>query len=125
MSDKDFDVRAEIMKSISATDDSKDRSMLMLMLGVLERVEQLLTDDEAMRKRVLNGNYAQHSDDHAWLTELRVKMDGMEEVCAYSRARMRRETDRSGRVRRLVDRALEHAVTVSLTATALYLGFIK
>lgn len=127
MSDKDFDVRGEIMKAISATDDAKDRSMLMLMLGVLERVEKLITDDEVLRQRVLNGDYPNHSDDHDWIKNQR-QLD-CHAICNWAKGKMaEEETARKTaqtRVRKVIDKALEHGVTVLLTSVALYMGFIK
>lgn len=129
MSDREFDVRGEIMKAISATDDAKDRSMLMLMLNVLERVERLLSDDEAMRKIVLNGNYERHADDHAWLAEWRDHVDEWRDVCVYSKTRMQEELKSKSvkevRARKIIDKMLEHLVTIVLTGVAMYLGFVR
>lgn len=127
MSAKDFDVRGEIMKAISATDDAKDRSMLMLMLGVLERVEKLLTDEESLQAKVLNGLTLRHKTDHEWIDQLR-GID-FQELCTWTMAKKKAEEAKiktaQNRVRRVVDKALEHSVTVLLTSIALYMGFIK
>ena len=127
MSAKDFDVRGEIMKAISATDDTKDRSMLLLMLGVLERVERLLTDEEALQAKVLNGLTIRHKTDHEWIEMQRAL--NCHEICNWAKEKMEAEAEaqesKQHRIRKVIDKALEHSVTVLLTSIALYMGFIK
>jgi len=122
VSDKDFDVRGEIMRSISATDDAKDRSMLMLMLGVLERVEKLLADEETLRQRVLNGDYPRHSEHHELIEELadinaaeairwvnQFRDSGVDEVCHYSKTKMQEDIDAKA-----TRKGFKHAALMSL-----------
>ena len=89
MTDKPFDVRAELMSTISKTDESKDRAMLMLMLGVLERVEHLLTDRDHLRLRVLNGLSDVHEGDHEWIEQQRAA--GCHDICAWAKVKMEQE----------------------------------
>lgn len=69
-------VREEIMQAISQENDPKDRSMLLFMLDVLdrvelivkeamERVEKLVSDEKALQLKVLNGLSENHHQEHA------------------------------------------------------------
>lgn len=87
----DFDVRAEILATISKTDDPVQRSFLLLMLGVLERVDKLLSDEEALQAKVLNGLTFRHKADHEWLAGLR-EMD-LKTTYAWTVAKMNDERE--------------------------------
>lgn len=68
-------VRDELLQAISSANDAKDRSMLLLMLAVLDRVEELLSDEKALQLKVLNGLTEHHADDHAWLRSFRSEQE--------------------------------------------------
>lgn len=72
-------IEDELSRSIEKTDDPKDRAMLMLIQKVLFHVEKLLNDEEALRMRVLNGDYLNHSHDHDLIENIR-KLDGLEAI---------------------------------------------
>lgn len=91
MTDRPFDVRGEIMSAIAKTNDEERRAMLMLMLGVLERVEKLLADEKTLRERVLNGVHEQHSDDHEWVATQRKK--NCQEICDWVQDKMNAEAE--------------------------------
>ena len=91
MNNPNFDVRAEIMTAISLTDDSKDRAMLMLMLGILERVEKLLDDEAGLQAKVLNGLTVRHKQDHEWIEHQRDL--NCHEICKWANDRMVAEAE--------------------------------
>ena len=73
-----FELRSEILSQISKTEDENMRVILLLLLGVLEvgaeevkkvgaKIDALRTDEDALRRAVLNGLAPTHHDDHEWL----------------------------------------------------------
>src|SRR5574343_1325591 len=131
MSQQPFNVRSEILAQIAKTQDENMRSILLLMLGVLDeiskKIDGVLADEKSLREAVLNGHTLTHDDDHEWIKGQR-QMD-CHTICAWARGKMQEEAEaadiKQHRLRKMVDKAAEHAVTVALTAVALYFGFIK
>jgi hypothetical protein len=66
-----INVRDEIVKAIAESSDQKDRAFLALMLRFADHVERLFADDEMLRKKVLNGDYETHAEDHEYITNLK------------------------------------------------------
>ena len=73
-----FELRSEILSQISKTEDENMRVILLLLLGVMEfgaeeikkvgeKVDALRTDEDALRRAVLNGLAPTHHEDHEWL----------------------------------------------------------
>lgn len=73
-----FDVRSEILALIDKTNDQTMRSLLLLMLGVLEasvagtekiskKIDDLLADEARLREVVLNGHDSVHDKHHEWI----------------------------------------------------------
>lgn len=73
-----FDVAAELKSEIAKEDDKDRRTLLMLLLGVLEanmeglaaigkKIDNLLSDEQALRATVLNGHAENHDRDHEWV----------------------------------------------------------
>ncbi len=71
-----FDIKGEILSQIGKTSDETMRTVLLLMLGVLDmsvqgieklsvKIDNLITDEEALRKTVLNGLAKSHDREHA------------------------------------------------------------
>lgn len=71
MSVKASEIEEQLDKAIQATDDPKDRAMLMLIQKILLHVEKLLDDEESLRIKVFNGNYINHTVDHDFVEDLR------------------------------------------------------
>lgn len=73
-----FDAKSGIMKAISETNDPHMKTLLLLMLAVLEeiggKVDSILRNEHALRQTVLNGHTDSHHDHHEWL-ERRIKRD--------------------------------------------------
>lgn len=102
-------VRDEITQAISLANDPKDRSMLLLMLAVLDRVEELLDDDKALQLKVLNGLTDHHADDHAWLREFREEQE-------------KRRKDQRSIFKRLIEGAASQIGVIIVTALATIAG---
>lgn len=84
-----FDVRSEILAAVSATNDQIHRSFLLLMLGVLDRLDSVLADDASLRKQVLNGHEPNHHGDHDFVQVLR-REDALA-ACEWVKVQMVRE----------------------------------
>jgi hypothetical protein len=73
-----FDVAAELKSQIAKEDDKDRRTLLMLLLGVLEaniegmaaistKIDNLINDEQSLRAAVLNGHAENHDRDHEWV----------------------------------------------------------
>ena len=73
-----FDVAAELKSQINDENDPARRNMLMLLLGVLEaniagidrlskKIDDLSSDEKALRSAVLNGHENVHHAHHEWI----------------------------------------------------------
>ncbi len=65
--------KVEIMSVIARTDDPNLKTMLILMLAVLEeigsKIEAMRADEQGLREAVLNGHSAVHDAHHEWITK--------------------------------------------------------
>lgn len=133
-----FQVRTKILAAIDATDDKMHRNLLLLMFGVLEqnergmkrieeKIDTVLRDEQALRRIVLNGSMESHDDDHHWIREQR-ELD-CPAVCNWAQKKMAEELESEkvskGRFRMILDKMAEHAVTIMITAIAMYFGVVK
>lgn len=104
---------------ILATDDPKDRAIIMIMQRILLRVEAALADEKSLQTAVLNGLMPVHHEDHAfvscmrsmeaekaieWVNEFR-KGNPLE-ICDFSRQLMRAAADSKKTLRRKIDDAV-------------------
>lgn len=71
----DFNVKHEILSAIGKEDDPRMKTILLLMLGVLEeigsKIDAVVSNEAALRVTVLNGHAAYHDKDHDFLKEVR------------------------------------------------------
>jgi hypothetical protein len=78
-----FNVKSEILAAIGKTNDESMKTILLLLLGVLEeiggKVDSVLTNERALRQTVLNGYTDDHHGHHEWL-ERRIKRDDKVDV---------------------------------------------
>ncbi len=65
------DVRKEIMEAIAADGDVPHRTLLKIMLMVLDeiggKIDVILQDEASLRHAVLNGHTEQHEAHHDWI----------------------------------------------------------
>lgn len=117
-----FDVKSEILSQIDKTDDKTTRTVLLLMLGVLEqsvacveqigeKIDALRADEESLKRAVLNGHEASHHSHHDWIAE---KIQQETEAAKNNRSTLRK----------LIDTALTQAVTILVTAAATAMSVI-
>ena len=65
------DVRQEIMEAITADGDVPQRTLLKIMLMVLDeiggKIDVILRDEQGLRETVLNGHTDMHEAHHDWV----------------------------------------------------------
>jgi len=94
-----FDVAAELKSEIAKEDDKDRRTLLMLLLGVLEanmeglaaigkKIDNLLSDEQELRTTVLNGHAENHDRDHEFVGLLFQHREAVAEERRWIRERM-------------------------------------
>lgn len=94
-----FDVAAELKSEIAKEDDKDRRTLLMLLLGVLEanmeglaaigkKIDNLLSDEQELRQTVLNGHAENHDRDHEFIGLLFQHREAAAEERRWIRERM-------------------------------------
>lgn len=113
MSNGTFNVRSEILSTIAKTSDEAMRSVLLLMLGVLDeignKIDGVRQDEQSLRDTVLNGHAADHDEHHRWV-EARMK-DNCGDACAWAHAKMLEEAEAAKNHKSLWQKFLEGAAT--------------
>lgn len=70
-------VKAEILAAIANETDARMRTILLLMVGMMEeiggKIDSIYSDIPALRREVLNGHADVHHDDHEFIRELRTQ----------------------------------------------------
>ena len=65
-----YDARSEIIKAIAATADQNLKTVLLLLLGVLEelggKIDAMRADEAGLKEAVLNGHASNHDKHHEW-----------------------------------------------------------
>lgn len=68
-----FDAKSEILKAIADTGDKNLKTILLLLLGVLEelgaKIDAIGSDERALREVVLNGHEEVHHGHHEWVAK--------------------------------------------------------
>lgn len=66
-----FDAKTAILSAIAKTDDPNMKTVLLLLLGVLEeigsKIDSFASNDDALRQAVLNGHEGVHHAHHEWI----------------------------------------------------------
>ena len=94
-----FDVAAELKSEIAKEDDKDRRTLLMLLLGVLEanmeglaaigkKIDNLLSDEQELRATVLNSHAENHDRDHEFVGLLYQHREAAAEERRWIRERM-------------------------------------
>lgn len=94
-----FDVASELKAEISKENDRDRRTLLMLMLGVLEvnaagiaeiggKIDELMADEKTLRGIVLNGHENVHHLHHEWVATQMVNGEAIGIERAWVRERM-------------------------------------
>lgn len=117
-----FDVKSEILKAINGTNEPAMRTVLMLMLGLFESVNEkldaVLSDEAAMRTAVLNGHESVHHGHHEWI-ERRIKRDPeIEAIVAWAIARKASEEQSIQSGRKIREGVIEKIIAAILIGSA-------
>lgn len=99
-----FDVAAELKTEIAKEDDKDRRTLLMLLLGVLEanmeglaaiskKIDSLISDEQMLRATVLNGHAENHDRDHEFVGLLFHHREAAAEERRWVRERMGKDCD--------------------------------
>ena len=103
-----FNVKSEILASIAKTEDQTIKSLLLLMLGVLEeigsKIDNVMSDERALRETVLNGHSDVHSKHHEWIA-----------------VQLTKEEKNSGSFRKIGEGLAQTAIWCGLTSFVTYL----
>lgn len=127
MSSSNFDVKSEILKAINGTNEPAMRTVLMLMLGLFESVNEkldaVLSDEAAMRIAVLNGHEPVHHGHHEWI-ERRIKHDPeIESLVAWATARKASEEQSIQSGRKIREGVIEKVIAAILIgAVSFFVG---
>lgn len=140
-----FNVKSEILSAIAKTDAPETKTLLLLMLGVLEeiggKIDGFLQDEKQIREKVLNGHEPSHHKHHDWVAERMTEQcdetctwvkkqmaadDETKAIRAWVAAKMQAEEDAAKAnkttLRKAIDKAVEQGVTIIITAGATLLG---
>lgn len=94
-----FDVAAELKSEIAKEDDKDRRTLLLLLLGVLEanmdglaaiskKIDALFNDEQELRQAVLNGHAENHDRDHEFVGVMFQHREAAAEERRWVRERM-------------------------------------
>ena len=103
-----FNVRSEILSGITKTEDQTVKSLLLLMLGVLEeiggKIDSVISDERSLRETVLNGHSDVHPKHHEWIAE-----------------KMQAEEKNSGSFRKISEGLVQNALWIAISSAVTYL----
>ena len=85
-----FDAKSEILKAIADTGDKNLKTILLLLLGVLEelgtKIDAMGSDERALREVVFNGHEEVHHGHHEWVAKkIKQEEDDANNVAASKR----------------------------------------
>jgi len=87
-----FDAKSGIMKAIAETQDQNLKTILLLLLGVLEelggKIDAIAADEKGLREAVLNGHAENHDRDHEFVGLLFQHREAAAEERRWIRERM-------------------------------------
>lgn len=127
-----FNVKSEILAAIAKTETAETKTLLLLMLGVLEeiggKIDDFLKDEKLIREKVLNGHEPYHHKHHDWVAEQIEKERQRELVCEWAKKKMADEMVADQHVKnrwqKMLDKAAEQAVVILITLIAAGLGLM-
>lgn len=102
-----FNVRSEILSGIAKTEDQTVKSLLLLMLGVLEEIGgkiDSISDERSLRETVLNGHSDVHPKHHEWIAE-----------------QMLAEEKNRGSFRKISEGLVQNALWIAISSAVTYL----
>jgi hypothetical protein len=120
-----FSVRSEILAAIAKTDTPETKTLLLLMLGVLEeiggKIDSFLQDEKSLRNKVLNGHEPSHHKHHDWIeAQMKAEIE-RSPVCEWAKQKMIQEYEAKKDNKSLWMKFLESIVSHVGTAVAVAL----
>ena len=120
-----FDAKTAILSAIAKTDDANMKTVLLLLLGVLEeiggKIDSFTANEDALRQTVLNGHEPVHHKHHEWLSDRIARDDDVRVMASWVKVQMQQEVESKQSQRKVRDDVL--AKIIGAAAVAL-LGFI-
>lgn len=117
-------VRQDIISAIAKTNDENMKTVLLLMLAIIDdisgKIDTILMDEKRLTEVVLNGHAPVHHDHHVWV-ERRMKQD-CSSYCDWAKRKQVEEEEEakankeSGR--KIRDGIIEKLLWVALVAVA-------
>ncbi len=115
------EVKVEILAAIGKTDDMNMKTVLLLLLAVLDdigsKIDALRSDEQGLREAVLNGHSAVHDAHHEWLSR-RIAAGNCESTCAWVEKRIAEEKNDLASTRKIRDGLIERGLWAILVLLA-------
>ena len=128
----DFNVRAEILSKIAETRDDTLRTILLLLLGVLDeigsKIDNVMKDDATIKKLVLEHHAESHAGHHDYLNGKIINDPRIQQMIAralpaleWAEAKQIEERqlakDNKGSLRHIIETLIAQAVPMLIAAT--------
>lgn len=92
-----FDAKSGILKAIAETQDHNLKTILLLLLGVLEelgsKIDAIADDEKGLREAVLNGHAKDHDAHHEWIAAKIITAKDQDKVCNWAAKQMQDEAE--------------------------------
>lgn len=102
-----FDAKTGILKAINETNDPAMKTVLLLLLGVFEeignKIDSVLSNEQALRATVLNGHEPVHHKHHEWLDDRIARDKEIEGLIDWVKAKKDSEADNATSGRKIRD----------------------
>lgn len=120
------DAKTEILAAIGNTNDANMRTVLLLILVVLDeigaKIDALRSDEQGLREAVLNGHSAVHDAHHEWLAK-RIAAGNCESTCAWVAKKIQGEAEDAKSSRKIRDGIIERGLWAVLVLSAATFGW--
>lgn len=127
-----FDAKAGILKAINETNDPSLKTVLLLLLGVFEeiadKIDNVLTNEDALRSTVLNGYEPVHHEHHKWIADRITKDEDVKTKMSWINVKMaeeerNKETKRKATDTMVIELVKIATVSIGSIAAAKFFGF--
>lgn len=111
--------KSRIIQAIADCKDDAMRSVLLIMLAVLEeigsKIDAVMHDEQALREIVLNGHTATHGADHDWIAKFRGQAHEYPDDHAWIARKRAEEEDDKRSKRRVGEDVISHIIVAGLS----------
>lgn len=113
-----FDAKTGILKAINETNDPAMKTVLLLLLGVFEeignKIDSVLSNEQALRATVLNGHEPVHHKHHEWIDVRMARDKELEELIDWVKAKKAAEANNATSSRKIRDDLIAKALSWAL-----------